>query len=116
MRKTIIKYLTFLTRLSYFSRRFLLLSVDAVIIVFSLWASFALRLEQIVPPALKQYFWLFLALPICSFPLFVRLGLYNAVIRYASLDALWVVCKAVYSSFFLLWSLVLIDGLTGFPL
>lgn len=115
MRQKIIQWLTALTHLSYFSKRFLLLGVDAVLIVLALWISFVLRLERFVPPAMEQYSWLFLALPIASFPLFIRLGLYNAVIRYASLDALWVVCKGVYSSFFLLWALVLIAGLKGFP-
>lgn len=115
MHKRTVELITALTRLPYFSKRFLLLGADAIFIMFSLWASFVLRLEQILPPVLAHYFWLFLALPVASFPLFVQLGLYNAVIRYASLDALWVVCKAVSSSALLLWALVLMVGIEGFP-
>lgn len=115
MQKRTIEFIKALTSLSYFSKRFLLLGVDTVFIVFSLWAAFALRLEQIAPPIMREYFWLFLTLPVASFPIFVRLGLYHAVIRYASLDALWLVCKAVYSSFFLLWAMVFFAGRKGFP-
>ncbi len=115
MKKTIIEFLTALTRLSYLSKRLLLLGIDTLFIVFSLWAAFALRMEQIVPAFLGEHFWLLLALPLASFPLFVRLGLYHAVIRYASLDALWVVCKSVLSSFLLLWALILIADIKGFP-
>lgn len=115
MKQNIIKFIIALTRLSYFSKRFLLLGIDAFFIVVSLWAAFALRLEQTVPPILRDHVWLFLALPLTSFPLFVRLGLYHAVVRYASLDALWVVCKSVLSSFCLLWALVLITDLKGVP-
>jgi len=81
----------------------------------ALWASSALRLEQLWPSLFHELFWLFVALPLVSLPVFIRLGMYRAVIRYTSLDALWVIFVASFFSSLLLVSLLLIAGFKGFP-
>jgi len=100
---------------SFYTKRFILLVLDGVLLALSLWSAMTLRLEHAWPPIWDDFAWLFLALPILSYPVFIRIGLYNAVIRYASLDALWAVFKATYASTLLLVGLVLLQGWNGFP-
>lgn len=108
-------FFSFLINCSFLTKRLIMLIADAGMLAFALWASVALRVEMLRPSLWDEFFWLFFALPMVSLPVFVRLGLYRAVIRYAGLDALWVIFKASYASFFLLIGLLLLHGLEGFP-
>jgi FlaA1/EpsC-like NDP-sugar epimerase len=83
--------------------------------MFALWASAAMRLEQLWPPMLNEFSWLFIALPLITLPIFVRIGMYRAVIRYTSLDALWVIFVATFCSTLLMSALLLITETQGFP-
>lgn len=100
---------------SFYTKRFILLVLDGMLLALALWGAMALRLEEVWPPVWDEFSWLFLALPILSYPVFIRMGLYHAVIRYVSVDALWAVFKATYASSFLLVGLVLLNGWNGFP-
>jgi FlaA1/EpsC-like NDP-sugar epimerase len=100
---------------SYYTKRGILIIADTVMLTFALWASAALRLEQLWPPMLDKFSWLFIALPLVSVPVFVRLGMYRAVIRYTSLDALWVIFVATFYSTLLMAALLLITDISGFP-
>jgi FlaA1/EpsC-like NDP-sugar epimerase len=84
-------------------------------LIFALWASAAMRLEQLWPPMLNEFSWLFIALPLITLPVFVRIGMYRAVIRYTSLDALWVIFVATFCSTLLMSALLLITETQGFP-
>jgi FlaA1/EpsC-like NDP-sugar epimerase len=83
--------------------------------MFALWASAAMRLEQLWPLVLNEFSWLFIALPLITLPVFIRLGMYRAVIRYTSLDALWVIFVATFCSTLLMSALLLITDIKGFP-
>jgi len=100
---------------SYYSRRGILLVADTIMLTFALWASTALRLEQFWPTLLDGFFWLFISLPLISLPIFIRLGMYRAVIRYTSLDALWVIFVATFYSTLLMVALLLMVDFKGFP-
>jgi FlaA1/EpsC-like NDP-sugar epimerase len=100
---------------TYFTKRFILLAADTTILAFALWASVALRLEEIWPYVWDEFAWLFWAVPLVSLPLFIRLGMYRAVIRYTGLEALWVIFIACLSSSLLMAALLLITGHLGFP-
>ena len=100
---------------SYYTKRFILLAADTTILSFALWASAALRLEEVWPYLWTEFAWLFLAVPLFSLPLFIRLGMYRALIRYTGLEALWVIFIACFSSSLLMAALVLIVGQAGFP-
>jgi FlaA1/EpsC-like NDP-sugar epimerase len=97
------------------AKRLVLLAVDTFLIIVSLWAAVALRLEDLWPLLWHEFFWLFFALPVLSLPVFITLGLYRAIIRYSGIDALGAICKAVCASFLILVSLLLIHGTQGFP-
>jgi FlaA1/EpsC-like NDP-sugar epimerase len=77
-------------------KRLLQVSTDVVLVWLALWAAFLVRLgiEDMYNP-LRVHFWLFIAAPIVAIPLFVRFGMYRAVMRYFGNDALVAIIKAV---------------------
>jgi len=88
---------------------------DAVAVVLVLIASFSLRLGHWYFP--NQDWGLavvILAAPILAIPIFMRFGLYRAIIRYIGYRALWAVAQAV-TLYALLWGLigfmVAVDGI-----
>ncbi|RYF42430.1 MAG: polysaccharide biosynthesis protein, partial [Cytophagaceae bacterium] len=77
-------------------KRLLQVSVDIVLVWLALWAAFIVRLgiEDMYNP-LRVHGWLFLAAPVVAIPLFIRFGMYRAVMRYFGNDALIAIIKAV---------------------
>ena len=85
-------------RLSDFSRntkRTLLVATDFVALPVALWAGYALRLGELWPKNIENAWWLFIAAPLVAVPIFVRMGLYRAVLRYVGSKALITIVKAV---------------------
>lgn len=90
------KLRTFLVGLPRSQKRLLQVFSDIVVVWAALWLAFIVRLgvEDMINP-LRGHFWLFLAAPIVAIPLFIRFGLYRAVMRYFGNDALIAIIKAV---------------------
>lgn len=84
-------------------KRALQVVVDALLIWLALWLSFLIRLGSggIVNP-FGEYLWLFIAAPITAIPLFIKLGLYRAVLRYFGASSLITIFNAVSLSALLL--------------
>ncbi|MGM7280389.1 nucleoside-diphosphate sugar epimerase/dehydratase [Pseudomonas guariconensis] len=78
------------------SKRVMQVVADVLLIWLALWAAFIIRLgtESLVSP-FGPYSWLFIVSPLLSVPLFIRFGMYRAVMRYLGNDALWTIAKAV---------------------
>ncbi|XLY90382.1 polysaccharide biosynthesis protein [Ectopseudomonas mendocina] len=85
-----------LVRLPRRYKRLLQVVVDIVLVWGALWLSFIVRLgfDKRVDP-LGDHFWLFAVAPVIAIPLFIRLGMYRAVMRYFGNDALIAILKAV---------------------
>ncbi|MBF4555095.1 polysaccharide biosynthesis protein [Pseudomonas sp. p50] len=77
-------------------KRLLQVAVDVVLVWAALWLAFLVRLgvDDMVNP-LIVHSWLFLCLPLVTIPLFIRFGMYRAVMRYFGNDALIAIIKAV---------------------
>jgi FlaA1/EpsC-like NDP-sugar epimerase len=75
-------------------KRAVLFAFDALALSCALWASFALRYGQWTPPRSIEEFFIILSAPLIAIPIFVRLGLYRAVIRYLPERALWTILQA----------------------
>ncbi|MDD1984039.1 polysaccharide biosynthesis protein [Pseudomonas asiatica] len=77
-------------------KRLMQVCADVVLIWFALWLSFIVRLgiDEMYNPVLTHT-WLFLAAPVVAIPLFIRFGMYRAVMRYFGNDALVTIIKAV---------------------
>jgi len=75
-------------------KRAVTLLFDFIVITLALWVSFSLRLGEFYWPE-GSVIWLFAVAPFIATPIFIRLGLYRAIIRYVGFHSLWVVVKAV---------------------
>lgn len=86
----------FLLGLPRRQKRLIQVSTDVVLVWFALWMAFVVRLgiDDMFNP-LTQNLWLFLSAPVVAIPLFIRFGMYRAVMRYFGNDALIVIIKAV---------------------
>jgi FlaA1/EpsC-like NDP-sugar epimerase len=88
-----------------YAKQLLVISLDIFLCIFSVWASFYLRLEELLPFDSVT----FLSVLITSFasvtiamPIFVLCGLYRAIFRYNGMTAMMVMARAVliYGIFF----------------
>ncbi len=84
-----------------------------MVLICTLLMAFSLRLGTWYWPE-NDLVWVILGVPIIAIPIFVRFGLYRAVIRYIGFKALWAVVKAV-SLYALVWGVIsfmlAIDGI-----
>lgn len=86
--------LKFVTNMSRTAKSLVLLSMDAVLLPFALWAAIGLRLDVWHFPQMHAW-WVYLLTSVVAIPIFVRLGLYRAVIRYIEARALAIVVVGV---------------------
>src|SRR3990167_3790785 len=71
-------------------------SMDVLLVWVALWLAFYVRLgNPLFVEPLAGHAWLFAAAPLIAIPLFVRFGMYRAVMRYFGNDALLAIVKAV---------------------
>ena len=86
----------FLVSLPRRHKRLLQLLADIILVWVALWLSFAVRLGEIdAAKPFSGHGWLFIAAPLIALPIFIRLGMYRAVMRYVGSDALITIAKAV---------------------
>ncbi len=81
-------------RLSRPTKAGILIATDMVFVVFALWTAFSLRLGLPYEPQDGQWL-LFSIVPVLAIPVFMKLGLYRAIIRYIGGRALWAIFQAV---------------------
>ncbi|HBO2266932.1 TPA: polysaccharide biosynthesis protein [Pseudomonas aeruginosa] len=88
-------------------KRILQVLADVALVWLSLWLAFLVRLgtEDMISP-FEGHAWLFIAAPLVAIPLFIRFGMYRAVMRYLGNDALIAIAKAVTISALVLSLLV----------
>jgi len=81
-------------------KQIITLSFDVIILIFSLWLSFALRFGEPWNPYINENIWLFILVPIVATPLFVNLGLYRSVLQYIGIKVITTSFKAITISCF----------------
>lgn len=85
-----------LLRLPRRHKRILQLAVDVMLVWAALWLAFVVRLGELdVVHPFAGHRWLFICAPLIALPLFIRFGMYRAVMRYLGNDALIAIVKAV---------------------
>ncbi len=105
-------------QLSEFSRntqRLLLVAIDFIALPVALWVGYALRLGEWWPQDMGSAWWLFIAAPVVAVPIFVRMGLYRAVLRYVGSKALITIVKAVTITTLVLLALLVMSQTHGIP-
>ncbi len=58
------------------------MAIDAFLIAVAVWAAFALRLADVWPEMLSRRWWLLLAMPAVTIPIFKMMRLYRTVVRH----------------------------------
>ncbi|MDH1146516.1 polysaccharide biosynthesis protein [Pseudomonas mosselii] len=88
-------------------KRLLQVAADVVLVWVALWLAFLVRLgiDDVIDP-LRDHSWLFICAPLVAIPLFIRVGMYRAVLRYFGNDALITIIKAVTLSALVLGLLI----------
>ncbi len=100
--------------LSRVVKRSIMLFVDVLLIVTILALSFSMRLGEWFWPQGDLVYLLFFA-PLVAIPIFIKFGLYRAIVRYIGFKALWVIVQAV-SLYALVWGVIaLLSGVQGMP-
>jgi len=91
-----------------------MLFVDVLLIVIILILSFSMRLGEWFLPQ-GDLLYLILLAPFVAIPVFIKFGLYRAIVRYIGFKALWVIVQAV-SLYALVWGVIaLLSGVQGVP-
>jgi len=73
----------------------LLICADVVALLFALWASYALRYAMWTPDLTLKRMVLGLLAPAIAVPIFIKMGLYRAVVRHLPGAAIWTVARAM---------------------
>ena len=92
-------------------KQVLLIVTDIFLTTLSLWLAFALRLSEWFWPNQSQLL-LFILGPILALPIFIRFGLYRAIIRYIGHKAMFAIVQAI-TMLVLIW---LVIAITILPL
>lgn len=87
---------TVLLALPRHQKRLIQVATDVLLVWIALWMSFVVRLgiDDVANPFILHP-WLFFSAPLVAIPLFIKFGMYRAVMRYFGNDALIAIIKAV---------------------
>jgi len=103
-----------IVKLTRIQKQIIMITLDSALIVSCLLAAFSIRLGY--------WFWpnddlmlVIMGAPIIAVPIFIRFGLYRAVVRYIGFKALWAIINAVFL-YALIWGVVgFMAALDGIP-
>jgi len=111
MKHSLIEWFLSLSRVN---KRTLMILTDVLVVILVILSSFSLRLGEWFWPH-DEVIFLILVGPLIAIPIFIKFGLYRAIVRYIGFKALWVIIQAV-SLFALSWGVVvLMSGIQGVP-
>lgn len=105
------------SKLANLPRKFkiwIMVFADLVLIPFALWSAIALRLGSFDVPV-ENIWWVFVLIPLFTLPLFLRLGLYRAVIRYFDEKIILTIVVGVTLSVLLMTAVVFLSQTYGVP-
>ncbi len=95
-------------------KQLIVLLVDAFSITLAVWLAYSIRLDRLHFPVGVEF--LVYGIPlVIALPIFVKMGLYRAVFRYAGQHALWTIARAVLLFGLIFFGLILFWGYLGLP-
>lgn len=89
------------------------MAVDLVLLCVAYWSALVLRFDTLTPD-IELYVWQMVAAPLLAIPIFIRLGLYRAVIRFMEDRVVFAVVGGVTLSVVLLAAGIALTHTTGF--
>ncbi|NMV41896.1 polysaccharide biosynthesis protein [Ralstonia insidiosa] len=96
------------------AKRLVVVALDLVLAVISVWVAYYLRIDQ-VGLAQQQQKYVYILAPLLAFPIFVRFGLYRAIFRYTGMSALASTAKATGLYGVLFFLVILLCKWDGVP-
>ncbi len=91
--------------LSRIHKQLIAVSVDLLMLPVTFYLALVLRYDHIDLSLIRQYVWFMIATPLISIPIFIRIGLYRAVIRFIDQKIIYIVIFGVTFSVVLLIAL-----------
>lgn len=85
----------FFLDLSRLQKQIIAATADALLLPLTFCLALSLRYDVMNPALFMQYAWLIVVAPVISIPIFIRLGLYRAVIRFIDQKIVYVVVLGV---------------------
>lgn len=76
------------------TKRIIMLAADALLLPLAFWSAIVLRRYPNLPDV-NEFWWMFVVLPVVTIPIFIRLGLYRAVIRYMEDKVIYTILAGV---------------------
>jgi len=83
------------TELPRFQKQLLAVTADLLLLPLTFYLCVLLRYDASTPQLFQTYFWMIVSAPLISIPIFIRLGLYRAVIRFIDQKIVYVVVMGV---------------------
>ncbi len=97
-------------------KKALMVLADFIALPVALWSGYALRLSNWWPADyMGEAWWLFIATPLVGLLVFMKLGLYRAVVRFMGAQAILAVFKGVAVLAVLMWALAYFFQIAQFP-
>lgn len=97
-------------------KKAIMVIVDLIALPLALWSGFALRFAEWWPVSYMEKAWeLFVLVPFVGVLIFMRLGLYRAIVRFMGVQAILSVCKGVFALAVLLWVGAALFQIQPFP-
>lgn len=98
------------------SKKAIMVVADLIALPLALWSGYALRLAEWWPHSYMAEAWvLFIVLPFMGVLIFMKLGLYRAVVRFMGAQAILSVSIGVFALAVLLWAGALLLAIESFP-
>ncbi len=91
----------------------ILVAFDFAALSFALWVSFCLRYDRWYAPQNLDQWALIFSAPIVAIPVFIRIGLYRAVVRYLPERAMWTILQAMVLATIFWVLLVFLSAMAG---
>src|SRR5690625_3492828 len=104
----------FLINRSYWQKRILQVGTDICLLWLALWMAYLLRLggsDWLIPTSDQA--WLFVIAPLVAIPIYIRTGMYRAVMRRFGSQALWGIFCSVTYGFLAFGAVVLVARTLG---
>lgn len=98
------------------NKKMIMVLADFIALPLALWSGYAMRLAEWWPIDLMITAWpVFLVTPVLGLLIFMKLGLYRAVVRFMGIQAIWAVVKGVALLAMVMWSFAFFFKLEPFP-
>lgn len=92
----------------------IMLLCDILLLPLALWSSIALRFSSF-HPYVEGYLWVFVLVPVVAVPIFIRIGLYRAVVRFMDDKIIYTIMSGVTLSVLILTAAIMMAKVEGLP-